>query len=326
MEYVEGGDLRRKMTPDKPMEIGQVRNVLGPVCEALTSLHRQGILHRDLKPENILMHDETNPKVADFGIAVLRTGLSSLTRTGLGLGTLGYVAPEQQYRLAVDERADQYSLAAVAYEMLTGVKAVGVFCPPSSHNPTLGEAVDGVIKRGLAEDPNIRFPSIREFWSALDEALKTTRDRGRWTYALPLLFVTFLVSAALCIKDLSASRRDARATAPPRNGVPPQPTVTLPPKAVVDAHQERLVELQAYLFWLEQNCPEGEEGKAVEKPNWDKAVAQVGKSVNEIAFKLWESHGKPPGQIEERSNRLTAMSQLEKLLQEKIAAADKNRN
>ena len=87
--------------------------------------------------------------MADFGIAVLSGGVSTLTRTGHGLGTLGYVAPEQQYRLRVDERADQFSLAAIAYELLTGEKALGVFKPPSQLNPRLGLEVNAVIMRAL---------------------------------------------------------------------------------------------------------------------------------------------------------------------------------
>jgi serine/threonine protein kinase len=73
MEYVEGGDLRRLMRPGRPMmPTSQACSILSAVAGALGHLHRVGILHRDLKPENILMHDGDNPKVADFGLAVLR--------------------------------------------------------------------------------------------------------------------------------------------------------------------------------------------------------------------------------------------------------------
>src|SRR3954452_1385532 len=197
MEYVEGGDLRRRMTPGEPADIADVRSVLSPVCEALSYLHRQGILHRDLKPENILMHDEINPKVADFGIAVLSGGASTLTRTGHGLGTLGYVAPEQQYRLRVDERTDQYSLAAVAYELLTGEKALGVFKPPSYHNARLNPKVDAVILRALQEEPSERYPSIHDFGKALDEALAAVRPRSRWRLARTLAALAVLGAALI---------------------------------------------------------------------------------------------------------------------------------
>ncbi|HEV3165281.1 MAG TPA: protein kinase [Isosphaeraceae bacterium] len=178
MEYVEGGDLRRLLHPGQPMSANQVRSIALPVGEALAYLHRQEIIHRDLKPENILLHDGANPRVSDFGIAVLRAGSGALTRTGWAAGTLGYVAPEQQYRLKVDERADQFSLAAMAYEMLTGQLPLGIFKPPSQLNRRLSPAVDAVILRALHESPKDRFSTIREFTAALDLCLAAKPARS----------------------------------------------------------------------------------------------------------------------------------------------------
>ena len=95
------------------MDVGAGPRDVRPVGRALEYLHRQEILHRDLKPENILMHHGETPKVADFGIAVLASPRLA-DAAGVALGTPGYVAPEQHYRLKVDERADQFSLAASA--------------------------------------------------------------------------------------------------------------------------------------------------------------------------------------------------------------------
>ena len=172
MEYVEGGDLRRLMRPGRPMPSSQVLPILAAVAEALTHLHRVGILHRDLKPENILMHDGDNPKVADFGLAVLRAGAGSITETREGIGTLGYVSPEQRYRLRVDERADQYSLAALAYELLTGECPVGIIRPPSGLNHRLPRGVDAVLLRALQEDPDDRYPTIPDFIGAMQSSLR----------------------------------------------------------------------------------------------------------------------------------------------------------
>ena len=199
MEYVEGGDLRRRMTPGEPAEVDDVRAMLSPVCAALSCLHRQGILHRDLKPENILMHDEISAKVADFGIAALCGGVGSLTQTGHGLGTLGYVAPEQQYRLKIDERTDQYSLAAVTYELLTGQKPLGVFKPPSYHNARLDHGVDAVIIRALQEEPSERYSSIQEFGKALDEALAAVRPGLRRPFPRTLTAFAILGAAIVTI-------------------------------------------------------------------------------------------------------------------------------
>ncbi|RUL87378.1 bifunctional serine/threonine-protein kinase/formylglycine-generating enzyme family protein [Tautonia sociabilis] len=207
MEYVERGDLRRMMRPGRPMPAAQAMAILDAVAEALDHLHRLGILHRDLKPENILMHDEANPKVADFGLAVLRTGAGSLTQTQEGLGTLGYVAPEQRYRLRIDERADQYSLAALSYELLTGSCPLGIIRPPSQLNPRLRRVVDSVLLRALKEDPDDRYPSIRRFVDDLQASLSvsiptrssTRLGRSTWTWPLVGMMAASVAVAAVVL-------------------------------------------------------------------------------------------------------------------------------
>jgi hypothetical protein len=344
MEYVEGGDLRQRMAPGEPTAVERVRTVLGPVCEALACLHRQGILHRDLKPENILMHDETNPKVADFGIAVLRTGVGSLTRTGHGLGTLGYVAPEQQYRLKVDERADQYSLAAIAYELLTGEKALGIFKPPSHHNPRLGPRVDAVIMRALQEDPGARYPSIREFGTALDESLTEVDTRPRWSFvrrlaalailgsglAAVVIGLAVMIPALTTIRHPPGGKQDSapQAVAPRPAVVTPQPVPGPgePEDRVLNEAQHKLVELRAYLNWIEQGKPEGPQGKAVQDANWVEAERAMAKQVEITAFQLWESSGRPTGEagrLAEKTNRLAAQRILRSRLEQAIGLAER---
>jgi formylglycine-generating enzyme required for sulfatase activity len=185
MEYIGGGDLRGKMVAHEPMSVERALALLRPIIRALNELHRQRILHRDLKPENVLMYDEDTPKVADFGIAVLgSSSVESLTRPEQSMGTIGYVAPEQQYRLRVDERADQFSLAAITYELLTGERPFGAVEPPSRLNRALDPSVDVVVMRALSEDREDRYPSIQAFGDALDRALTGApggaRGRLRW--------------------------------------------------------------------------------------------------------------------------------------------------
>src|SRR6516165_1987127 len=142
VEYIEGGDLRRRMISGQPMPVDQAQLIVRQVGDALTFLHSKGILHRDLKPENILMPTESLVKVGDFGIAVMQDKAGLLTQSVRGLGTVGYVSPEQQYGLKVDERTDQYSLAALCYELLTGKRPLGSFPPPSKLNPGLPHGLD----------------------------------------------------------------------------------------------------------------------------------------------------------------------------------------
>ena len=176
-EYIEAGDLRHRMRPGQPMAKSHVRSIILQIGDALTHLHGKGILHRDLKPENILMPSDSLVKVGDFGIAVMQDQAGQLTQSVRGMGTVGYVSPEQQYGLKVDERTDQYSLAALCYELLTGKRPLGLFPPPSQLNSELPRRLDDVVLRGLAEEPKNRFKSVAEFVTAFDRALAGSPSR-----------------------------------------------------------------------------------------------------------------------------------------------------
>ena len=206
MEFVDGHDLRHWLRPGTPMEVGRVRALVLPLASSLDCLHKNGILHRDLKPENILIGPGDTPKVTDFGVAVDDASAGSLTEVDQWLGTVGYVAPEQQYRLKVDERADQYSMAAVAYEALTGQMPLGVFKPPSRLNPLLNGRVDEVLMRALQEDRDDRFPTILDFGRSLDEALglpPAARPSGLSKVPRPLAFSLLTMASILCAVALS---------------------------------------------------------------------------------------------------------------------------
>jgi eukaryotic-like serine/threonine-protein kinase len=217
MEYVEGGDLGRWIVAERPVSPARVRPLVLPIAEALGCLHRSGILHRDLKPTNILMVGERTPKVSDFGIAVLGTSAGDLTQSGLALGTPGYVAPEQQYNLKVDERTDQYSMAAVFYELLTGRKPLGPFQPPSRYNPEVGPEVDAVLIRGLHEDREERYPTVEEFGNALDAALGLAGSHWRRGPVLATLFAAILAGLGVGVWVRNAGQ-----------GEPPQQRVPVP--------------------------------------------------------------------------------------------------
>jgi len=318
LEYVEGGDLRHLMSGGRPMPIDRVIATIAPVAEALGYLHGRGILHRDLKPENILMCANHVPKVADFGIAVERSGSGELTRSGQGLGTLGYIAPEQQFRLPVDERADQYSLAAMSYEMLTGQRPLGLFKPPSYYNPRLSPAADRAILRGLQEDPDDRFPTVLEFSHALTRSLEHPRGASRRVLWASAAVAVFFASAALWIASglgRDAGKKDAVARRQPAEDPPsaavltntlpapaivtkPAPAIVAkpafthvvpaskPPSAKPDPRRDRLTAHIAQQFWAEQGKPEGEEGRAVELTNWYNAQKTVQKALEERAYQI----------------------------------------
>lgn len=175
MPYITGGSLRQRLLERGPMDNAEALEIAAPVADALTYAHAQGILHRDIKPENILF-SQGHPIVADFGIAkaVSTASETHLTRTGLSLGTPGYMSPEQAAGATdLDARTDVYSLAAVVYEMLVGevpgrwptedaVRAGRFLGASAAHRARLtraGSGVEGALIRGLAIGPEQRTGS-----------------------------------------------------------------------------------------------------------------------------------------------------------------------
>lgn len=182
MQYVEGSTLRDLLAVGEAMETQRARAILKSVSEAVAYLHEQGILHRDIKPENVLLDKDGNIKLTDLGIATMSTELGSVTQSGQFVGTVDYMAPEQRHRLPVDHRADQFALATMAYELLTGHKPLGSFEPPSTLNALLSAAVDEVVLCGLQRDADDRYDTVAEFSDKLDRALamplrRSTRRR-----------------------------------------------------------------------------------------------------------------------------------------------------
>jgi eukaryotic-like serine/threonine-protein kinase len=328
-EYIEGGDLRGLMTTEKAMPVDQARSILQQVGDALLHLHEKGILHRDLKPENILMPTDSLVKVGDFGIAVMRDKAGALTESHLGLGTVGYVSPEQQYGLKVDERTDQYSLAALCYELLTGRRPLGSFSPPSALNPRLPVKLDAVILRGLAEEPKNRFSSVREYLDAFNQALNSTSDRSRW----PLLALVGLLASLLALAawsgalthwwksiggagarlapDDPGARPISRAPVPPIDREQPKQAEPKAPERSKDFVQ--LVKLRAYKIWHESGRPMGLAGERVKDKNWAEAERQIERELKERAFLIWVKQGRPEGaagvEVSEKNMR-TAEAEL----------------
>jgi serine/threonine protein kinase len=309
-EYVEGGDLRHLLDTGPRLPVAQVRSIVGQVGEALRVLHQRGIIHRDLKPENILRHTGSLFKVGDFGIAVMQDKTGSLTRTHRALGTVGYVSPEQQYGLKVDERSDQYSLAAVTYELLTGRRPLGLFSPPSVVNPQLPREVDAVVMRGLAEEREGRFASVGEFSTALDRALAASpRGSRRVNSVLAGLAAALMIGGGLVflrgagpmtptdvlsrVRGLSSApphvADQAARIVPEKSGAPAPGT---PPRS---PEFRRLVELRAYRIWEQNGRPEGAKGEAAARGFWVRAEGQILDEVNLRAYRIWEKQGCPQG-------------------------------
>ncbi len=169
MEYVEGPNLRALMQPGVAWAAARALPLLDAVASALTHIHDKGILHLDLKPENVLCDARGSVKITDFGLALPQVDARPLAELGRGQGTVDYCPPEQRFGLPVDQRADLFALATLAYELLTGRLPGRVWVPATRREPRLPAGVDAVLRRGLARDPADRFATIAEFRAALRE-------------------------------------------------------------------------------------------------------------------------------------------------------------
>jgi serine/threonine protein kinase len=165
MEWIDGTTLGRAKIDDPA-------GVLTTIAETLAFAHERGIVHRDLKPSNVMIDREGRPKLVDFGIAKRlavggAAGVATFaTRDGVVLGTPRYMAPEQELTSNVDARADQWAWAAVAHELLTGVRPA----LPATAHPALDPRLGAVILRALAIAPTERYASMRELLAAWKDA------------------------------------------------------------------------------------------------------------------------------------------------------------
>ncbi len=180
MEYVEGDSLKELI--DQGMAVPAAVSVIRQVLEAARFAHQKGIVHRDMKPQNVLIDADGRAMVTDFGIA--RAGSSEITQTGSVMGTAQYLSPEQAQGKETTPTSDIYSIGVVLYEALTGNVPFEADSPvavalkqvqevprrPSAINPEVPPALDAVVMRALAKNPDARFSDAKSFMDALDEA------------------------------------------------------------------------------------------------------------------------------------------------------------
>jgi eukaryotic-like serine/threonine-protein kinase len=186
MEHVPGLTLREVMREEGPLSPRAALDVLEPVLLALGEAHANGLIHRDVKPENVIINDNGTVKVADFGLARAVTSQTVTSTSGVLLGTVAYLSPEQVERGVADARSDVYAAGLMLFEMLTGTKAVdgdtaihvayqhvhGGIPLPSSRVPGLDPALDALVAAATARDPDDRPADA----SALLALLRRTRS------------------------------------------------------------------------------------------------------------------------------------------------------
>jgi serine/threonine protein kinase len=203
MRFVGSGDLRQVLRREGPLAPDRAAEFVSQVASALDAAHRAGLVHRDVKPANVLVDTSAerpdHAYLSDFGISKEVMASAALTGSGQYLGTAVYSAPEQIQGQAVDGRTDQYALACVAYELLTGsvpfersdVAAVLYAhlheAPPSlgSRRPGLPGAADEVLARAMAKVPERRYGTCLEFAGALRAALDQAPRHPRGSGGAP---------------------------------------------------------------------------------------------------------------------------------------------
>ena len=195
MPFVEGESLRDRLKRERQLPVEDALQIAAEVADALSYAHTRGVVHRDIKPENILLTGE-HARVADFGIAKALTeaGGEQLTKTGVAVGTITYMSPEQLTGgQDVDGRSDLYSLACVLYEMLAGAPPfVGPAeslaiqhlsaepTPVTTARPAVPMEVSAALSRALAKTPADRFNPVAQFADALrPRTAATTRPNLR---------------------------------------------------------------------------------------------------------------------------------------------------
>ncbi|HXI57417.1 MAG TPA: serine/threonine-protein kinase [Polyangia bacterium] len=196
MELLIGEDLHTRLRRLGPMPLPRVVAIIKQIASALAAAHGRGVVHRDLKPENVLLvtiegeEDGDYVKIVDFGVSKVKSASLRLTKGGAMMGTPHYMAPEQaQGASDVDEKVDQFALAAIAYELLSGEVAFAgddiatvvyqvVFGEPprlAGAGGLVSPAVDAVIKKALSKTAADRFASVADFAKAFEKAARAAR-------------------------------------------------------------------------------------------------------------------------------------------------------
>lgn len=188
MAYVNGPTLEKILASEQALSATKMLRVLRQTALALDYAHSKGIVHRDVKPANIMTDEDGVVKVTDFGIAKITSGIHS-TGTGAIVGTPDYMSPEQVQGMPVDGRSDQFSLAVITYEILTGERpftgehlSTVIFRimgedPQPAHrmNGTLTQQIDEVLRKGLSKKPQDRYMNCSALVGALEMACAESR-------------------------------------------------------------------------------------------------------------------------------------------------------
>jgi len=244
MEFIDGPTLasflKRLFKQGRHLSPQEILRLFSPMCSAIHYAHEQGMVHRDIKPSNIILTRQHEPILTDYGIARI-AGATAYTMPGVVIGSAHYMSPEQAEGLPGDNRSDIYSLGIVLFEALTGsvpfqgetpasvlMKQVSSAPPPAlSLNPDLPPAIEAVLNKALAKDPNDRYQQGSDLALALQEVFGQA--------AAEPVATTAAEEAPVDEATLQVTRQ---ITPPPPSVTPPPPAVTPPPPTAPPPAQE----------------------------------------------------------------------------------------
>ena len=196
MKYIQGTSLEDLLEKKEPLPVADIQRILWEAACALGHAHQRGVVHRDVKPANIMFDHHGRVMLTDFGISKALQAATGFTATGMIIGTPHYMAPEQGKGAPVDGRADQYSLGVVGYRMITAELPFGgdsvhtiiykhIYEEPplaSAKRPGIPGGLTAAISRALSKDPDLRFPTMEDFATAVwpeQPVASSGQEKGR---------------------------------------------------------------------------------------------------------------------------------------------------
>lgn len=343
MEYIQGKSLRTVLNESGPLELSTVLRIAQKLCDGLSEAHAKGVVHRDLKPDNIILADTDTPKIVDFGVSKIlddTTDSGKITRTGVVVGSVHYMSPEQCSGQAVDQRCDVYALGCIIYELITGeppykgdsvtaIMSLHLSAPPpmlgnlpgSAGTPPAG--LNNFLQKILCKNIQDRFQSAREASTAIALLLMNRGEeiaappQPRKTAALPIAIILALLMMLGLVATECLTRGNNQKTVIDPVNTPGtsliSPTLRQPAELLWQAKQKQ-VSPQDYLIsyyrnWLNQHETKDPEMTADANLQMGKALLQSVDSHNWNEY-LERADSYYAKVIEEKSYAVTTRSAL----------------
>jgi branched-chain amino acid transport system substrate-binding protein len=283
MRLANGGDLKRLLADERKLDPRRTITICTQVAAALDAAHALGLVHRDVKPSNVLLDQREHVYLADFGLSRRLTDQAPGFNSGLSLGTPAYVAPEQIEGRELNGRADQYSLACLMQECLTGrppfarASEAAVLFAHLEEPPCAPPGLEEVMHRALDKNPAARYASCAEFVADARDALGIEESRtSRWPLAVAAVGLALLVAALLAYVLM----QDTPASTPATNGrlVRIDPTTNEPSEAIQVGNEPNAVAVAPTGVWIANRG--------------DGTVWRVDPNTNLVSLKT-SAHGEP---------------------------------